>query len=147
MSRLFIRRANQIPTYLNTSYFNTYVTRLVGIKIADTTPHCIRMINTALNYKNIPDHENTSGTTRHKRSIKQSKRKRKRFIQMPKSSTTEDELAHHVQTVFSGDLEEMLVDPDCDDMEGNVDMIKRLERHPALVLNADYQVQVTTLKV
>ena len=60
---------------------------------------------------------------------------------MPKSSTTEAELAHHVQTVFSGDLEEMLVeDPDCNDLEGNVDMIKRLERHPALVLNADYQV-------
>eukprot|EP00956_Cyclotella_meneghiniana_P044093 scaffold301725_cov86-Cyclotella_meneghiniana.AAC.5 len=59
---------------------------------------------------------------------------------MPKSSTTEAELAHHVQTVFSGDLEEMLVeDPDCNDLEGNVDMIKRLERHPALVLNADYQ--------
>ena len=98
------------------------------------------MVNTALNYKNIPDDENTSSTTRHKRK-QQSKRKRKRFIQMPKSSTTEAELAHHVQTVFSGDLEEMLVeDPDCNDLEGNVDMIKRLERHPALVLNADYQV-------
>ena len=73
-----------------------------------------------------------------------SKRKsRKKFIQTPRYVASEEELARHVQTVFSGDLQEMLVDSTCDVDEAencSDEMTKKLERHPALVLNADYQV-------
>lgn len=79
--------------------------------------------------------------------------------------TTEDELAHHVQTVFSdlpefsdSDNEEdeddddepcILSDPVEDEEDNTIassreqlDSCKKLDRHPALVLNADYQVYI-----
>jgi hypothetical protein len=100
-----------------------------------------------LNYKSLPDDETTSNTpprpTRTK--IKSSKRKpRKRSIQTFKFAT-EEELAHHVQTVFSGDLEEFLVDTDMYEVSSNDEKVKKLQKHPALVLNADFQVRSQSL--
>jgi 5-methylcytosine-specific restriction endonuclease McrA len=99
--------------------------------------------STILNYKNLSEDESSSSSNavRPKRTkLKPPKRSsRKRFIQVPKQLSTEAELAHHVQTVYSGeDFDELLVGGGDGEQVCN-DVTKKLERHPALVLNADYQ--------
>ena len=95
------------------------------------------MKTTSLNYKNLPDEEAARFVRSKRTKLKKSstRHKRKRFIQSPISS--EADLASHVQTVYSSDFEELLGD----DQTGscNEDLTKKLQRHPALVLNADYQ--------
>lgn len=111
----------------------------------------------ALNYVNLPDDTtqdasaSSSTDNLHPRSkrtkLMPSKRKsRKRFLTTSDSKrpTTEEDLARHVQSVFSDDIlrlmnEEMLLDSSFDAHEGSDDTAKKLERHPSLVLNADYQ--------
>lgn len=105
---------------------------------------------TALHYKNFPDEETVRPTKPKRTKLKPSKRKqRQRFVQIPKQLSSEAELARHVQTVFSGeDLEELMVDSayGVDQTEEcSEDVTKKLTRHPALVLNADYQVSLMFL--
>lgn len=81
-----------------------------------------------------------SKRTKLKKSSKRNQRKR--FIQTPIVSSEAD-LATHVQTVYSSDLEELLGDGHAGSC--NEDVTKNLQRHPALVLNADYQVSLLVL--
>ncbi|KAL3788937.1 hypothetical protein HJC23_000221 [Cyclotella cryptica] len=111
----------------------------------------------ALNYKDLPDDATQDASSssitdalcsRTKRTkLKPSKRKsRKRFLTTSDSKrpTTQEDLARHVQSVFSDDIlrmmdEEMLLDSNLDVNGGDDETNKKLERHPSLVLNADYQ--------
>lgn len=117
-----------------------YRFRFVGQRFATSDQSTLR---TVLKYKKLSDEEAGSPVRSKRIKLKPSKSKpRKKFIQIPKYPTSEEELARHVQTVFSGDLEEMLDDSICDVNEAqncSDGMTKKLERHPALVLNADYQ--------
>lgn len=122
------------------------------------TPSCKSYRIKALNYKDLPD-DSTQDVSRSsitdtlrarskRNKLKRSKRKsRNKFLTVSDSKrpTTEEDLARHVQSVFSDDIlhmmdEEMLVDSTFDLREGSGDTTKILERHPSLVLNADYQV-------
>ncbi|KAL7517920.1 hypothetical protein ACHAWX_002794 [Stephanocyclus meneghinianus] len=121
------------------------------------TPSCKSYRIKALNYKDLPD-DSTQDVSRSsitdtlrarskRNKLKPSKRKsRNKFLTASDSKrpTTEEDLARHVQSVFSDDIlhmmdEEMLVDSTFDSREGSGDTTKILERHPSLVLNADYQ--------
>jgi hypothetical protein len=104
--------------------------------------------STILKYKNLSEDETTTASSsvvkpkRTKRTKPSKRSSRKRFIQAQKQLSTEAELAHHVQTVYSGeDFDELLVGGVDEEQVCN-DMTKKLERHPALVLNADYQVSL-----
>ena len=100
---------------------------------------------TVLNYKNLPDDQAVSKTPSRIKTNKlksYNRKSRKKFAQNAKFPLSEAELAHDVQSYFSGDLEAMFVDSTygvnkeiCDD-----EITQDLNKHPALVLNADYQV-------
>jgi hypothetical protein len=122
------------------------------------TPSCKSYRIKALNYKDLPDDSMQDASrssitdtlrARSKRTkLKPSKRKsRSKFLSASDSKrpTTEEDLARHVQSVFSDDIlhmidEELLLDSSFDVREGSGYTTKILERHPSLVLNADYQV-------
>lgn len=114
---------------------------LVSRSCEQTSVSCKVNQSTALHYKYLPDDETmitSNESIRTKRNKLRSSKRKSRKISY-KESATREELAYHVQSVFSESLGDMLL-MDSDDLNDVDEMTKKLQRHPSLVLNADYQV-------
>mmetsp|Transcript_24071 Transcript_24071/g.52029 ORF Transcript_24071/g.52029 Transcript_24071/m.52029 type:complete len:321 (-) Transcript_24071:1158-2120(-) len=143
------------------------VARIANYRISHSPFQKSATSSTSLRYKNSSDGDLPNSQKR-KRRLRPSKKKYKasrkqrvvRSYQLHKKGVpvSKEELAHHVQSVFS-DLREferefegeeeadaepcILPEPDEDgsqQRQQQLDNCRKLDRHPALVLNADYQV-------
>mmetsp|Transcript_25657 Transcript_25657/g.46447 ORF Transcript_25657/g.46447 Transcript_25657/m.46447 type:complete len:245 (+) Transcript_25657:94-828(+) len=143
------------------------VARIANYRISHIPFQKSATSSTSLHYKNSRDGDLPNSQKR-KRRLRPSKKKYKasrkqrvvRSYQLHKKGVpvSKEELAHHVQSVFS-DLREFEREFEGEEEAGNepcilsesdedgarqrqqqLDSCRRLDRHPALVLNADYQV-------
>ena len=126
----------------------------------------LKPLLTSLSYKSNSEKQDVSLQSPKQSSVRFSKKRykaRSRTAPNPRSyrgvPATEEELAHHLQSVFSAEEEEygdesdtcILSEPGDEEgdapsshsaMQRQMDSCRKLDRHPALALNADYQVRL-----